>query len=158
MDAKRVSKALLESPLAMQLPEAMRRRFADSVLDVAQLDDARSGDVLFRLGERNTDEGLFILEGAVKVTRSNGEVLYLEAPDVLGEVQLFAPGAERTATVEIVYGGTILRFSWRELGAQTKTVFNADELAALREAIRDSASAREKNLLTSLEGRRRPGA
>jgi CRP-like cAMP-binding protein len=118
---------------------------------VAQFDMTRSGDLLFKLGDRNTDEGLFILEGAVKVTRANGDVRFLEAPDVLGEVQLFAPGAERTATVEVVYGGAVLRFSWRELGAKAKSIFSAAELAELRRAIRESADAREKNLLKSLE-------
>ncbi len=156
MDPKRVAAAIHETPLVGFLPESMRQRFADAVLDIAQSDEARSGDVLFTLGERNTDEGLFVLEGAVKVTRSNGEVRYLEAPDVLGEVQLFAPGAERTATVETVYGGAVLRFSWRELGAQAKSIFNADELSELRRAIRDSADSREKNLLTTLENRARP--
>lgn len=156
MDPKRVSAAIRETPLVGFLPESMRAKFVEAVLDIAQSDESRSGDVLFTLGERNTDEGLFVLEGAVKVTRANGEVRYLEAPDVLGELQLFAPGAERTATVETVYGGTILRFSWHELGAHAKTVFNASELAELRRAIRDSADSREKHLLTSLESRARP--
>jgi hypothetical protein len=143
-----------ETPLVTFMPEEMRWRFVDAVLDVAQSDETRSGDVLFKLGDRNTDEGLFILEGAVKATRANGEARFLEAPDVLGEVQLFTPGAERTATVEVVYGGAVLRFSWRELGALAQSIFNAAELAELRRAIRESAHAREKDLLTTLEVRR----
>ncbi len=157
MEPKRILKSIQNTPLVGALPEEMRKRFADLILEVAQAGEAESGEVLFRLGEKNTDEGIFFLEGAVKVTRANGEVRYLEAPDVLGEVQLFAPSSERTATVETVYGGAVLRFSWRELSAEAKAVFSPAELAALREAIRDSADARERNLLTSLEKRRRPG-
>lgn len=155
MDSKRIIKALLATPLIARLPESMRRRLADQVIEVAQSDEARAGEVLFRIGDKNTDEGVFFLEGAVKVTRASGEVLFFEAPDVLGEVQLFSPGAERTATVEMAYSGTLLRFSWKELGAAAKTAFTAEELAQLREAIRDTAAAREKNLLTSLKARPR---
>ncbi len=147
-----------EAPLVTCLSEPMRDRFVDAVLEVSHLDDTRSGELLFKLGERNTDEGLFVLEGAVKVTRASGEVRFLEAPDVLGEVQLFAPGAERTATVEVVYGGAVLRFSWLELGAKAKSDFAPAELAELRRAIRESAEAREKNVLKSLENRPKPPA
>ena len=154
MDTKRITKTLAETPLVSALPDRMRTRLVDLVLDIAQSAEARSGDVLFRLGEKNTDEGLFILEGAVKVTRANGEVRYLEAPEVLGEVQLFASSAERTATVETVYGGAILRFSWKELAAGAKKAFSPVEMGVLRDAIRDSADARERNLLISLMTRR----
>lgn len=153
LDTKRISKAILDTPLAGRLSDTMRQRFVDAVLEVSQSDEARAGETLFRIGDKNTDEGVFFLEGAVKVTRASGQVLYFEAPDVLGEVQLFSPSAERTATVETVYGGTLLRFSWKELGAAAKAAFTAEELAALREAIRDTAAAREKNLLTSLASR-----
>lgn len=158
MDSKRIAKAVTETPVVGALPHRMQGRFVDLVLEVAHSTESRSGDVLFRLGEKNTDEGLFVLEGAVKVTRANGEVRYLEAPEVLGEVQLFAPSSERTATVEAVYGGALLRFSWKELGARAKTVFSPSEMGVLRDAIRDSADARERNLLISLMASRRPRA
>lgn len=145
-----------QAPLVAFLPKEMRDPFLDAVSDIAHADETQSGETLFKLGDRNTDEGLFILEGAVKVTRANGDVRYLLAPDVLGEVQLFAPGAERTATVEVVYGGAVMRFSWRELGAKAKSIYNAAELTELRRAIRESADAREKNLLKSLEIQPRP--
>ena len=111
MDSKRTMAAVLKAPLVSFLPASMCDRFISALLDVAQEDETRSGDVLFTLGERNTDEGVFILEGAVKITRANGDVRYIEAPDILGELQLFTPGGERTATVETVYGGAVLRFS-----------------------------------------------
>ncbi len=153
MDARRIAKAILGTPLAAWLPETMRGRFVDAVLEVAQSDDVRAGEALFRIGEKNTDEGVFLLEGAVKVTRASGQTFFYEAPDVLGEVQLFSPSAERTATVEMAYSGTVLRFSWKELGAAAKEIFNEQELSTLREAIKDTAAAREKNLLTSLANR-----
>jgi hypothetical protein len=156
MEAKRIAKTLAETSLVSSLPDRMRARFVGLVLELAQASDARSGDVLFTRGEKNTDEGLFVLEGAVKVTRANGEVRYLEAPDVLGEVQLFAPSAERTATVEVVYGGTVLRFSWKELAAASKKAFSPAEMGVLRDAIRDNADARERHLLINLMASRRP--
>jgi hypothetical protein len=148
--------AILRAPLVTFLPRPMRDRFIAALLDVAQEDETQSGDVLFTLGERDSDEGIFVLQGAVKITRANGDVRFSEAPDILGELQLFSPGGARTATVETVYGGAVLRFSWHELGAQAKSIFNAAELSALRQAIRDCADSREKSFLTNLENRARP--
>lgn len=156
LDPKRIGSVLSRTALVSALPHKMQGRFVDLILGIARDIDSHSGDVLFKLGEKNVDEGLFILEGAVKVTRANGDVRFLEAPEVLGEVQLFAPGGERTATVETVYGGAMLRFSWKELAAAAKKEFSPAEMGALRNAIRDSADAREQNLLVSLLARQAP--
>ena len=110
------------------------------------------GQVLFKIGETNTDQGLLFLEGALKITRADGEVRYLESPDIMGEVQLFTPQAERTATVEVVFGGPVLTFAWHDLGAAAQKEFDADELAKLRELIKHSASMREKDILGPREG------
>ncbi len=71
----------------------------------------------------------------------------MDAPDILGEVQLFTPQAERTATVEIVFGGPALTFCWRDLGAKAQAGFSPEELSQLREIIRHSAAIREPNVL-----------
>ena len=38
----------------------------------------------------------------------------MESPDILGEVPLIKPHAERTATAEVVIGGPALIFTLRE--------------------------------------------
>jgi len=65
----------------------------------------------------------------------------------LGEVQLFKPQAERTATVDVVIGGPVLTVAWQAMAAAAKEAFSEDEMAALREAIMHSASSRERDIL-----------
>ncbi len=57
MDPNSVATAIRESSLAAALPEEMRAGFVDAVLEVAQAGEAVSGEVLFRLGEKNTSMG-----------------------------------------------------------------------------------------------------
>lgn len=147
----RIPECIRDTVLVCLLPEPMRRKFVDLILSVAKRTEIAPGQVLFTLGETDTDRGFLFLEGALKITRSDGTVRYQESPDILGEVQLFTPQARRSATVEVVYGGTALTFAWHELGAAAKEAFNADELAELRKAIQRSATMREQNMLTSLD-------
>ena len=106
-----------------------------------------AGNTLFTLGESDTDRGCAVLDGLVKVTTSDGTSRHLEGPEILGEVQLFTPLAKRTATVQVVVGGTMLAFEWHELGKLAQDRFTKVELAALRDAISHSANLREDNLL-----------
>lgn len=153
MDAVDIPAKAHQTLLVKILPEHMRDRFVDILLSISDSKPVSPGEVLFRLGERNVDRGCFMLDGALKVTRADGEVRYSEAPAILGEVQLFSPNAERTATVEVVYGGPALNFKWQELGARAQEEFSQEELAELRDAIKHLAGMREQNLLRSLEER-----
>lgn len=133
----------------------MRDRFIDMLLSVSEEDGVVAGQILFTIGETNVDQGCLILEGAVKVTLADHVVKYMEAPDLLGEVQLFMPQAKRTATVEVVFGGPILRFKWHDLGSLAKHEFSGDELEEFRDIVKHSATLREKNMLDSLDPRKR---
>ena len=147
MDPSRIPGKVLKTLLVRLLPDPMQKRFVELVLSVAERGEMSAGDVLFKQGDTNTDQGCLILEGAVKVTRADGEVRYLEGPDILGEVQLFTPQAERTATIEVVFGGTMLTFRWHDLGVKAQAEFSEEELSQLREIIRHSATMRERNIL-----------
>ena len=136
-----------ETLLVKALPLPMQERFVELLIEISEQDVLHSGDVLFTIGETNTDQGCLFTEGALKVTRADGEIRYMESPDILGEVQLFKPQAERTATVEVVKGGPVLLFKWRDLGARSQEVYNKDELAELRNTIMHSANMRERDIL-----------
>ena len=153
MNHTQLTAAIGNTLLLQVLPEFMREKFIELILSASAEVDIGPGDILFRAGEPDVDRGYICLEGALRVTRADGTVRYIEAPDILGEVQLFSPGAKRTATVEAVFGGAALEFEWRDLGAMAKDTFGKDELRELRDAIAHSASMREKNLLESLDSR-----
>ncbi len=156
MDTNQVRSKIHKTLLVKLLPESMSERFIDMLLAVSEHGTIEPGQVLFKLGETNTDQGLLFLEGALKITRADGDVRYIESPDILGEVQLFTPQAERTATVEVVFGGPVLTFTWHDLGAAAQKEFDAGELAQLRELIKHTASMREKDILGPREGRDGP--
>jgi len=142
-----LARKIKETLLVKALPPPMQERFVELLLEISDQDVLKPGDVLFTLGETNTDQGCLFTDGALKVTRGDGEVRYMESPDIMGEVQLFKPQAARTATVEVVMGGPALFFKWRELGARSQEVYNKDELLELRNTILHSASMRERNIL-----------
>lgn len=147
MDEDQIRSKVRQTILLKLLPVPMQDRFIEILLAVSEQGQVSSGETLFKCGEMNADQGCLILEGMLKVTRGDGDLRYIEAPDILGEVQLFKPQAERTATVDVVLGGPVLTFQWHALGAAAKKVFSDDEMAALRETIVHSASSRERDIL-----------
>ena len=147
MNKDQTQSKLRQTLLVKLLPDPMQDRFIEILLSVSEQKQAETGATLFKLGDTNADQGCLLLEGMLKVTRGDGEVRYIEAPDIVGEVQLFKPQAERTATVDVVIGGSMLTFAWKAMAAAAKDVFSEDEMAALRDNIMHIASSRERDIL-----------
>lgn len=141
---------LNQTLLVKLLPGAIRPSFVDLLEEHGMPGKIAAGETVFTRGETNTDLGCIILDGVVKITLADGQVRYLEAPEILGEVQLFTPQAQRTATVESVTGNAVLTFEWHDLGAAVREAFSNDALQSLRDAIHESARMREQNLLDTL--------
>ena len=148
MQLRLMRERILEAPLAKALPEGLRQRFAMILLWVSESKDVSRRDKLFVQGDSDAGTGCVILEGMVQVRTEDDPdaVKHIEAPDVLGEVQLFTPQGQRTATVEVVVGGTILTFEWKDLGAAARQFFSEEEMATLKRMIAKSAWRREENL------------
>lgn len=150
MDLVTIRERMLATPLFKRLPETMHQRLAQALLWIAQTEDVSREQRLFELGQKNDDEGVIVLEGMVRIITEQDRNKTIEAPDVLGEIQLFTPERTRTATVEVVVGGTILRFQWRDLARELKAVLSGEEMETLRKAIVDSAWQREQFLAERL--------
>ncbi len=150
MELSTIRDRIANTPLVKKLPEGMRKRFAGALLWISTTDDASRTQLLIEQGEKNKDLGVLILEGMVRIKTESSQTKTIEAPDILGEVQLFMPDRARTATVEVVVGGKILTFSWQALAAECRAVFNEEEMGTLRKAIFDSAWTREQGLFDKL--------
>lgn len=150
MELELIRQRVIGTPLVQRLPEAMRQRFVQTLLWIADTRDVSREEKLFEQGQKNDDEGVIILEGMVRVITEESGNKTIEAPDILGEVQLFTPERTRTATVEVVVGGTILTFKWRQLADEAKRIFTDEEMQTLRDAIVNSAWKREKYLAERL--------
>lgn len=153
MELADMRERILDTPLVQKLPEAMRQRFAMILLWVSQTRDVSREEKLFQQGDARNNEGCLILEGMVRIITEEQHTKTIEAPDILGEVQLFTPQGTRTATVEVVVGGKILVFGWKDLGRQAREFFSEDEMAKLKKIITDSAWTREKNLFDKIKAR-----
>jgi hypothetical protein len=150
MDLSTIRERILATPLVMKLPAPMHQRFAQSLLWIAQTKEVSRAQHLIEQGEKHQDQGVLILEGMVRIKTEEGVSKSIEAPDILGEVQLFTPGRARTATVEVVVGGEILVFSWDGLAQECRRIFSEDEMRTLKEAIYSSAWTREKGLFDKI--------
>lgn len=153
MELATIRERIQNTPLVKKLPEAMRRRFVGALLWLGQTDDASRTQNLIEQGEKDRDLGVLILEGMVRIKNETTQTKTIEAPDILGEVQLFTPGRARTATVEVVVGGKILTFSWDALAKECRAVFSDAEMETLKKAIYDSAWTREKGLFDKLKAK-----
>ncbi len=155
MHLKMIRERVLDTPLVKALPESMQQRFVMILLWVSETRDTSRCEKLFVQGDHDTGTGCVILEGMVQVrTEEKPDVVkHVEAPDVLGEVQLFTPQGQRSATVEVVVGGTVLSFVWRELGAAAQQLYTEEEMATLKRIIAQSAWRREENLFGNAKKR-----
>ena len=155
MELKLMREKILETALVKALPEGMRQRFAMILLWVSESKGVSRRDKLFVQGDKDAGTGCVILEGMVQVrTEDNPDaVKHIEAPDVLGEVQLFTPQGKRTANVEVVVGGTILTFAWHDLGVAARQFYSHEEMATLKRVITESAWRREENLFEKVMNR-----
>jgi len=147
MDLSEVRLRILNTPLVKKLPEEMQFKLAMLLLWTAKTSTVETGEKLFVEGSTDTDKGCLILDGSVRITTDGGDPKTLAAPDILGEVQLFTPKGERTATVEALEGGVILTFGWREFSAMARKIMSDEEMKTLKKTIADSAWTREDNLM-----------
>ena len=106
---------------------------------------------IFEQGTKDTDQGCLILVGMVRIITEESDTKTIEAPEILGEVQLFTPQGTRTATVEVIVGGKILLFKWRKLSELAKVFYSTEEMSALKKIIHESAWTREKNLFEKIQ-------
>lgn len=148
MDEKAIRERVMQTDLLQSLPAEMQERFIQLLLSVSEAQDVSRQQKLFIKGDKDDGRGCIILEGMVQVKLDSGEAKHIEGPDIMGEVQLFTPEGERTATVEVVVGGTVLSFSWKALGSAAREEFLEDEFETLKKAITNSASRREQNLFS----------
>ncbi len=151
MDLAEIREQIQNTPLVQHLPEGMRKRFVTMLLWLSQTEEVSREDKLFTQGDKNSDRGILILEGMVRIITEETDKKTIEAPDILGEVQLFTPQGARTATVKVIVGGIILAFQWRDLAREAIEIYTDDEMNTLKKVIAESAWTREKDLFEKVQ-------
>lgn len=97
------------------------------------------GLVLFRAGEKGSNRGYVILEGDFSVQKPNTPMVHAESPDLLGEIELFNPSKQRTATVEAMTDLKVLEFQWSDFMAKCKELLKPEQYTTVRDAIESHA-------------------
>jgi CRP-like cAMP-binding protein len=121
------------------LPAALRSRVMMIFLTVSEDHIIRHGATLFTEDEQSDEAGYVLLEGSVSVRKQDGESVTCSGPELLGEMQMLNPRHTRTATVVAATDVKVLKFNWRSFFQVAEDIFDADELAALREGLADLA-------------------
>lgn len=146
MELEQMRERILGTPLVKSLPENMQLRFTMILLGYSETKEVTREQQIFKQGEKDTGTGCIIIEGMVRIITEQDNKKTIEAPDILGEVQIFTPDRVRTATVEVVVGGKILVFSWKDVGKATQEIFTSDEMKLFRKVIAKSAWTRDKSV------------
>jgi CRP-like cAMP-binding protein len=150
MELAEVRLHILNTPLAKSLPEDMQYKFVMLLLWISKTATVEPDQKLFIKGSTDTDKGCLILEGSVRIITEESDQKTIAAPDILGEVQLFTPKGERTATVQAIEGGVILTFGWRDFSSVARKLMSDEEMKTLKKTIADSAWTRENNLMEKI--------
>ena len=145
MELGDIRSTILRTPLVKNLPEEMQPNFVMMLLYLSETREMSRGEILFLKGECETDTGCVILQGMVEV-QCKEKAVFVEAPEIIGEMHLFTPEGARTATVEVTVGGMCLEFEWGALGTLARQFYSAKELDTLKKSIVDYAWKRDASL------------
>ena len=154
MELSEIRNRILETEWVSSLPIDMQKKFTMVLLWLAQTEEVSREQILFTQGDTGNFQGCLILEGMVRIiteeSEKESERQTSTAPDFMGEIQLFTPQGERTATVEVVVGGEILSFGWEEFSVVAREIMSADEMALLNKLLLESAMARKSNVMEKI--------
>lgn len=126
-------------PIFHDLPELVRARICMILLGLGHEVTATDGQVLFEEGESDNDVAYILLDGKVRVEKTETPIVTAAAPDLLGEVVKFSPLALRSATVTAEGEVKLLKFFWAPFFEAASMVFQPEEQIQVRQALEDIA-------------------
>lgn len=112
-------------PMLQRLSEATRHSVASLMLQASKAYELSPGEVLYERGQEDENTGALLVRGTVRVKRRGGAPIYVQSPEILGEIRQFTQSGERTATVEAENDVTVLEFNWNDFN------YMATEMGAL---------------------------
>jgi len=145
-------------PMFQDLPEQTRELVCRILLKIAERSALAKGDVLYEKGTEDTGTGAALVEGAVEVRTDDGEPLTVNAPDLLGEMQLFDEYGERTATVTAAEDSVVLEFFWEEFVGVALSLLTREQQIEVKDMLSRHAATRLSQLsaLGAAEGEAKP--
>lgn len=101
-----------EIPMLQRLSEGTRKAVSMLLLQISKAYELSPGEVLYERGQEDENTGALLVRGTMRVRRRGGEPIFVEAPEILGEIRHLLKSGERSATVVAENDVTVLEFSW----------------------------------------------
>lgn len=131
------SDAIANLSFMLGLDADVRAKVATALIETSRRELIAKGARLFRAGDdASADEGFVLLEGAAAIERSDGPVVEVRAPALLGEMKQFNPERRRMADVTATKDLDVLRFNWAALYENIAQHLDPEQVAAFREELR----------------------
>lgn len=146
MDLQEYEPLVSRVPMLQDLQEESRTLVARILLKLAKGSRLASGDVLYTEGAEDADVGALLVEGAVTVRSGNGEAVTVNAPDLLGEMQMLDEYGQRTATVTAAEDSVVLEFGWDDFIGVARSVLTQEQQVEVRDMLATHAAARLEGL------------
>ncbi len=129
-------------PMLQDLQEETRAIVTRILLKIAKRLQLASGDVLYTEGAEDTNVGALLVEGALTVQSGDSEPLTVDAPDLLGEMQMLDEYGQRKATVTAAEDSVVLEFGWDDFIGVARSVLTQEQQVEVRDMIATHAAAR----------------
>ncbi len=100
-----------EIAMLQRLTEGSRRAVSKLLLQISKA-YVSPGEVLYERGQEDENTGALLVRGTMRIRRRGGDPIFVEAPEILGEIRHLLKSGERSATVEAENDVTVLEFSW----------------------------------------------
>ncbi len=118
-------------PLLANFQPALRKQLSDILCDIAKVRVLKKGEQLYAEGAIDDNTGAIIVDGALTVAFGTNKPVFVQAPELVGEMQQFNKYGTRTATVCAKDPTTVLEFAWHDFVARVQDrpeIGHADQL------------------------------
>lgn len=131
-------------PLIAAFQPALRKQLADILSDIGKVRVLKKGELLYAEGAVDDNTGAIVIDGALTVAFGTKTPVFVQAPELVGEMQQFNKYGTRTATVCAKDPTTVLEFAWHDFVARVQDrpgIGHADH-AVIRDAFKKFAGER----------------
>lgn len=117
-----------EIRMLQRLTPGTRAAVSQLMLQISKAYELSPGEALYERGQEGENTGALLVRGTMRIRSRGGEPIFVEAPEILGEIRHLLKAGERTATVEAENDVTVLEFGWPDFD------YVATKLEALKPA------------------------
>ena len=137
---------ITQVPLFTTFSPTLREHLADILVNISETRVLTKGEQLYAEGAIDDNTGALLVDGGLIVAFGTKTPIFLEAPEMVGEMQQFNKYGTRTATVCARASATVLEFAWHDFVAriQDRPDINHADHTQIRDAFTKFAGNRFK--------------